>query len=339
MQQNTRKGFTLIELLVVIAIIAILIGLLLPAVQKVREAAARMQSANNLKQIGLAFHNYHDSRGDLPNDGTWDNAWWTPWVGDTADARRPGRNDFSTWAVKLLPFIEQDNLYRNFQYNVAIKTYMDPGRGGPGFIATAPADVTGNNAVIWTGATTDYAANGTLIGYWNNTKQTGSSYTTEENGAPYKRTLSAITDGTSNTILAGIKSLPSRMASNRGKKSDGNSWGWDSPIAIARQLGTMRGIGPGEQPWMCDSGGTQYPGIRFPAVSWWEFHNEIISDNTQPQDDANLWRFDGRWGSPYAGGSMFVLADGSVRTINFSIRGARMIALITPTGGETVSPD
>jgi len=339
MQPSRRRGFTLIELLVVIAIIAILIGLLLPAVQKVREAASRVQSTNNLKQIGLAFHSYHDARNELPNDGNWDNAWWTPWIGDTVDARRPGRNDFCTWPVKLLPYIEQDALYRNFQYDVPVKTYLEPARGGPGYVSTPPSDITGNNVKIWTGAVTDYAANGALLGYWNNTMQSGSGYTTNESGAPYKRTLIGITDGTSNTILAGIKSLPQGMLGNRAKKSDGKSWSWDAPIAVARQLGTLRGISPGEQPWMADSGGTTYPGIRYPAVVWWESYNEIIRDTTQPQDDANLWRFEGRWGSPYAAGGLFAMADGSVRMINFQVNGPRLVALITPTGGETVSPD
>ncbi|MSR52502.1 MAG: DUF1559 domain-containing protein [Gemmataceae bacterium] len=105
---QSRQGFTLIELLVVIAIIAILIGLLLPAVQKVREAANRMKCTNNLKQLGLAAHNYNDTVGALPPAVQMYYAQTGNW-GLNSD---PNQNFGPNWAVLILPYFEQDNLYR-----------------------------------------------------------------------------------------------------------------------------------------------------------------------------------------------------------------------------------
>jgi prepilin-type N-terminal cleavage/methylation domain-containing protein/prepilin-type processing-associated H-X9-DG protein len=189
---SVRKAFTLIELLVVIAIVAILIGLLLPAVQKVREAAARAKCANNLKQIGLAAHNYHDVKRQLP-------------PGYIATSNYPDTSPGWGWPTFLLPHLEQDALYRQLDLSKPVQTQTAIQTIVTGFLC--PSDNPPAAAFPVTdglGATVCLAAPSSYAG----TVGSDASEVEDEicNGVFYRNSatrLTDITDGTSQTVLAG----------------------------------------------------------------------------------------------------------------------------------------
>jgi type II secretory pathway pseudopilin PulG len=232
-RRTCAGAFSLLELVLVIAIIGVLISLLLPGVQRARESAARSQCLNNLRQIGLAFHNHNDTNGFLPHNGGHPGWGVQPFEIATcpggcrfwgvANPNVPPLTQPAAWTYSLLPFLEQGNAFYNLTWEANIKVYLCPSRGrhNPQVIsATDPGPVFTGWTYFYGGvlkwAKTDYAANVNVIGLRGDFMP-----------------LVKITDGTSNTLLAGEKAMDPR-AYNTG------CWGWDEPIFSGGSGGTGR---------------------------------------------------------------------------------------------------
>ncbi|HVK15571.1 MAG TPA: DUF1559 domain-containing protein [Fimbriiglobus sp.] len=300
---RTRRGFTLIELLVVIAIIAVLIGLLLPAVQRVREAAARTQCQNHLKQIALAIHNYHDAVGHFPTGHS-------PWV-EPSEARGPftGRG----WILESLPCLEQSALYQRLEPTREGNFFSGQGLLAPEarpllaarvLVLHCPSDPSSQDADL---ATRQYQLTGIAVeltnykGVLGDTRVggTGSSFNGPLpdchhrngcNGIFYRNNyqdrprLVSVKDGTSNTLLVG-EDLPEYNHHSAAFYANGDYASCHVPLNYLP-----------------------------PDPRYWQ--------------DAISFR------SRHPGGANFALADGSVRFISQSIDHGQFRAACTKAGGE-----
>lgn len=306
-----KPGFTLIELLVVIAIIAILIGLLLPAVQKVREAAARMSCQNNLKQIGLALHNYHSSNNNFP----------------------PGSNPqgFTVIAL-LLPYIEQNNLYNQINFTAPGGAY-DPSNSGPTGttikILLCPSDVT--NAKNFGLAGNNYFANyGTNINFFGNASVANGVFALQDSPGI---SLLGITDGTSNTV-----------AFSELKKGDYNNAAYSPadwidlssvglPTTADQAVSICQSVNPSNLSYQCFSSGGEWLNDSNTGTA---YTHVGLPNTTNCCWLANL-SFGVNASSYHTNGLNVLLCDGSVRYVANSIDLPTWRAVGTRAGGEILT--
>jgi prepilin-type N-terminal cleavage/methylation domain-containing protein/prepilin-type processing-associated H-X9-DG protein len=297
-----RRAFTLLELVVVLAIIAAALGLLLPAVVKVRAVTNRSRCQNNLKLIGLACHNYHDSFGAFPPG-------FTAWSSLDSTSTSPGWG----WASQLLPFLEQDSVHRQIRFDLPIEDPRNAAaRNAVISVYICPADIdvppsfgidNGSGHAIAEAAPLSYA------GCWGGGEL--DEIPGPKEGILYRNShirLTDITDGTSSTTMIGDRAWSHAMA----------------PWAGAIQHGLLR---PGPlNPWRNTSSAIA------PATQLVLAHNRTINDDYDR--DGSLDDYFGN----HPDGVNMLFADGSVHFLRSKMERAILRAMGTRAGGEVVDP-